>query len=133
MQASGLQLFKKETLAQVFSCELCGIFKNIYFYATTLVAAPVWSYLISSWDMKICARDGNLVFTISKLSALVFWPVVLTRKYNSLVTSWRLNFLIKNNLFLKQALIQLSAFTHNLLKPLWNFSDIYHLFYPPRC
>ena len=30
---------KKETLAQVFSCEFCKISKNIFFYRTPLVAA----------------------------------------------------------------------------------------------
>ena len=30
---------KKETLAQVFYCEVCKIFKNTYFYRTPLVAA----------------------------------------------------------------------------------------------
>ena len=32
---------KKETLAQVFSCEFCEISKNTYFYRTLLVAASV--------------------------------------------------------------------------------------------
>ena len=32
---------KKETLAQVFSCEFCEIFKNSFFYRTPLVAASV--------------------------------------------------------------------------------------------
>ena len=32
---------KKEPLAQVFSCEFCEIFKNIFFYRTTLVAASI--------------------------------------------------------------------------------------------
>ena len=30
---------KKETLAQVFSCEFCEISKNTFFYRTPLVAA----------------------------------------------------------------------------------------------
>ena len=30
---------KKETLAQVFSCEFCDIFKNTFFHKTPLVAA----------------------------------------------------------------------------------------------
>ena len=29
---------KKETLAQVFSCEFCEIFKNTFFYSTHPVA-----------------------------------------------------------------------------------------------
>ena len=32
-------LIKKETLAQVFSCEFCEISKNTFFYRTPLVAA----------------------------------------------------------------------------------------------
>ena len=39
LQASGLQLYLKETLAKVFSIEFCEIFKNIYFYRTPLVTA----------------------------------------------------------------------------------------------
>ena len=33
---------EKETLAQVFSCEFCEIFKNTYFYRTPLVPASVY-------------------------------------------------------------------------------------------
>ena len=32
---------KKETLAQVFSCEFCEISKNTFFYRTPLVAASI--------------------------------------------------------------------------------------------
>ena len=32
---------KKESLAQVFSCEICEVSKNIFFYRTPLVAASV--------------------------------------------------------------------------------------------
>ena len=34
-------LLKRETQAQVFSCEFCEIFKNNFFYRTSLVAASV--------------------------------------------------------------------------------------------
>ena len=34
-----LFLLKKETLAQLFSCAFCKIFKNTLFYGTPLVAA----------------------------------------------------------------------------------------------
>ena len=34
---------KKETLAQVFSCEFCKIFKNTYFYRTSPVVASSFS------------------------------------------------------------------------------------------
>ena len=32
-------IIKTETLGQVFSCEFCEIFKNTFFYRTSLVAA----------------------------------------------------------------------------------------------
>ena len=35
---------KKETLAQVFSCEFCEISKNTFFYKTPLVAASLLTY-----------------------------------------------------------------------------------------
>ena len=34
LQASMCNFIKKETLAQVFPCEFCKIFKNTYFYRT---------------------------------------------------------------------------------------------------
>ena len=37
----GLQFIKKETLAQVFSCECCEIFKNTFLYRTKQVARSV--------------------------------------------------------------------------------------------
>ena len=36
---AGLQLYSKENLTQVFSCEICEIFKSIYFYRTPSAAA----------------------------------------------------------------------------------------------
>ena len=41
---------KIETLAQVFSCEFCEIFKNNFFYRLSLVAA--------SAETPICSRSG---------------------------------------------------------------------------
>ena len=37
----GMINFIKETLAQVFSCEICEIFQNTYFHRPSSVAAPV--------------------------------------------------------------------------------------------
>ena len=39
LQASASNFIKKETLAQVFSCEFCEISKNTFFHRTPLVAA----------------------------------------------------------------------------------------------
>ena len=41
LQAEACNFIKKETLAQVFSCEFCEIFKNTFFRRTPLVAASV--------------------------------------------------------------------------------------------
>ena len=43
LQASAT-LIKKQTLAQVFSCEFCEIFENTFFYRTPLVAASAYNY-----------------------------------------------------------------------------------------
>ena len=39
LRAQGCIFIKKETLAQVFSCEFCEISKNTFFHRTSLVAA----------------------------------------------------------------------------------------------
>ena len=38
-RGAACNFIKKETLAQVFSCEFCKISKNTFFYRTPLVAA----------------------------------------------------------------------------------------------
>ena len=49
----GLQLFLHiQTLAQVFLCEICEIFKNTYFYRTPPVAASVHLALISELEVN---------------------------------------------------------------------------------
>ena len=42
LQASACNFIKKETLTQVLSCEFCEIFKNTFFYRTSLVAVSVY-------------------------------------------------------------------------------------------
>ena len=48
---------KKDTLAQVFSCEFCEISKNTFFYRTPLVAASgqkrILGYLSNASCLKI--------------------------------------------------------------------------------
>ena len=45
---------KKETLAQVFSCEFCETFKNAFFCKTPLVAAFVlWTTIKLNWTSNI--------------------------------------------------------------------------------
>ena len=45
-KVAGLRPIKKETLAQVFSCEFCKISNNTFSYRISLVAASVTSYPI---------------------------------------------------------------------------------------
>ena len=51
----GCNFIKKETLAQVFSCEFCEISKNTSFYRTTLVAASEKTicFLIISGEIEV--------------------------------------------------------------------------------
>ena len=51
-------LFKKETLAQVFSCEFCEILKNTSPYTTPQVAASMFSVILgfSSRDIGVVRR-----------------------------------------------------------------------------
>ena len=42
LQAEACNFIKKESLAQVFSCEFCEISKNTFFHRTPLVAASVY-------------------------------------------------------------------------------------------
>ena len=44
---------KKETLAEVFSCEFCDISKNSFFYKTLLVAASAVPKIFVSENLKI--------------------------------------------------------------------------------
>ena len=58
---------KKETLAQVFSCEFCEISKNIFSYRTPLVAASEFRKYSSNHILKVYkAPNQSVVFKISK-------------------------------------------------------------------
>ena len=56
LQAWGLQLYLKKSLAQVFSCEFCGISKNTFSYRTPLVAA-------SEHSLRMFLINKKIVFT----------------------------------------------------------------------
>ena len=48
---------KKETLAQVFSCEFCEISKNTFFYRTSPVAASVRTMIIIKEMKKLFVKS----------------------------------------------------------------------------
>ena len=52
LQAGACKFIKKETLAQVSSCEFCKISKNTFFYSTPLVAASDQSRGVSSIKLQ---------------------------------------------------------------------------------
>ena len=70
-----LQLYEKETPAQVFSCEITEIFKNTFFYGTPQVAAS---------DNVIETVKNNFFFTtlvyFLKNGKLLLW---VKRKFGS--------------------------------------------------
>ena len=60
-------LIKKETLAQVFSCELCEISKNTFFHRTPLVAASLMTLFANEMMLIL-----NSLFTDHAKSNLFF-------------------------------------------------------------
>ena len=58
LQVKACNFIKKETLAQVFSCEFCGIFKNTFFYVTPLVTASVRESL-KNWNLADSNTNYN--------------------------------------------------------------------------
>ena len=46
----------KRTVAQVFSCEFCEIYKNTFFHKTPLVAASALSYIVAMFVNSLFVR-----------------------------------------------------------------------------
>ena len=53
LQAKACNFIKKETLAQVLSCEFCEISKNTFCYRTPLVAASEYKSFYSFYDHSL--------------------------------------------------------------------------------
>ena len=59
----GLQLYQKETLAQVFSCKFCEISKNTFFYKILPMAASInydlyfWTCQTENFHLCGCGND----------------------------------------------------------------------------
>ena len=69
LQASACNFFKKETLAQVFSCEFCEIPKNSFSCRTPLVAASV--HIKAEAHLKL-KRASMMKLFVKILNALLF-------------------------------------------------------------
>ena len=77
LQAQACNFIKKETQAQVFSCEFCEIFKNSLFYRTPPVAASNFSQLILSiflfpQHFSQCILPGGKKFSQLIVSIFIF-------------------------------------------------------------
>ena len=64
------RFIKKETLAQVFSCEFCEIFKNTYFYRKPQVTASVM--LFSKPQVSFSSNFASLFGVMKDNSSVLF-------------------------------------------------------------
>ena len=87
LQTSGYDFIKKETPAQVLSCEFCEIFKNTFFYRTLPVAASVDALHHFSFKEILRIQPeyvpliflGNLKFYVKVIGTACFTlPLVLS-------------------------------------------------------
>ena len=74
LQSWGLQLYWKETPAQVFPCEFCEIFKTTFFYRTPPMAAFLMIFSLL-WDFqKILWELSGPLLTHFMLHASFYTP-----------------------------------------------------------
>ena len=74
LQAEACNFIKKETLAQVFSCEFCKISKNTFFHRTPSVAASHMTCLKNPLSHMIsCSSSTQLIK--SDFSLLYYSPI----------------------------------------------------------
>ena len=81
LQAEFCNFTKKETLAQVLSCEFCKISKSIFFYRTPLVAV---SEQLSCINLVLCSFFRNLCISVISPHLNYIYEVPL--KLNALVS-----------------------------------------------
>ena len=75
-------LLKKESQAQLFSCEFCGIFKNTFFYRMPLVAASVYTSFINLpyfWQVRNWINITQRLLYTDFYSILLYQTSVPTR------------------------------------------------------
>ena len=97
LQALALQLIKKETLAQIFSCEFCEISKNSLSYRTPLVAVSAITV-----DEKYSPRILKDYFSL-KIDTPIFTSTAEKLLNRSNETSWHFPALKRLNHFLQQS------------------------------
>ena len=57
-------LIKKETMAELFSCDFCEIFKDTFFYRTTSFAASVKIYQLKILQNEVCVYIPTYMFHV---------------------------------------------------------------------
>ena len=86
----GLQLIKKETLAQVFSCEYCEISKNTFSYRTPPVAASEYS---KERDYSVKSVRGQIIKGELHSNYIFLHLVLIGLKWDCITLFTKMNFI----------------------------------------
>ena len=128
MQAQAWNFIKKETLAQVFSCEFCEISKYTFSYMTHPVAASssqIRAFLICFMSPRIftepngiqrrdiCGNVFNLTGNFQQNNFWLFW-FFFSQSLNRVIEVW---IRYRNNEMILRSVIKLSKEGHQCLNP----------------
>ena len=82
---------KKETLAQVFSCEFCEISRSTFFTVHLRATASLWIYVefisVKFWNLRTAASDYSFVLVIYLFSRSLYnyeeklWSFMVKKMY----------------------------------------------------
>ena len=86
----GLQLIKKETLAQVFSCEYCEISKNTFSYRAPPVAASEYS---KERDYSVKSVRGQIIKGELHSNYIFLHLVLIGLKWDFITLFTKMNFI----------------------------------------
>ena len=95
-QTEAYKFIKKETLAQVFSCEFCGVFKNSFFTEQLQATASAFSinphfilkwkiwlafYISWTWNFTYTMSIKNIRYLFQKHITWDFWIFLVNVKF----------------------------------------------------
>ena len=82
--ARDCNFIKRETPAQVFSCEFWEIFKNTFIHRTPLVAASDSAWTLNWWNSVYkCKKVTNFVLSQENKTDITVWEFVFRYTVNS--------------------------------------------------
>ena len=82
LQALGLQLyFKKETLAQVLTCEFCEISRDTFFHRTPLVAASVLFCILSFSFSSFSPAFVFFIFQLQNFNKFCYAKPIISQPF----------------------------------------------------